>query len=217
MIAIRPTPQALVALAGAAYTSNAIDLLTQAARVDAGDVAARITAIGELDVVAFRGTVDIADWLRDFDAVPLYDPRVGSCHAGFLTGARAVLPAIINHRALEQRPRVLVGHSLGGALALVLGGLLIAAGQPPLHVETYGAPRAGFDTLANVYDGVSVAQYRNGNDPVPEVPVFPYRHVRPRLAIGAPHLDPIRCHFIAAYQGSIDALAPGTERVEMTP
>jgi len=41
--------------------------------------------------VSFRGTTrDLEDWLRDLEVWPERCPHLGWCHAGFLTGARAI-------------------------------------------------------------------------------------------------------------------------------
>jgi fermentation-respiration switch protein FrsA (DUF1100 family) len=183
----------LAALSAAAYTAPAAWA--------AGDVAATLTG----NVVAFRGTVPdcLADWLRDFDAVPVDDADLGWCHAGFRDGARAVFPAIL---AGTTGPLVLTGHSLGGALAVLTAALLRAAGQPVAELVTFGAPRAGGFRAQQLLDGVAIRQYRNAADPVPDVPWLPglFTHMRrltPIIGRGAP--DPLDDHAISAYRAAL--------------
>lgn len=161
----------LAALAEAAYSA--------APTWAAGDVCAVQTGI----VVAFRGTrIDSAeDWARDLDLVPAYYGPLGWCHRGFLDGAKAVWPQIAPH---VDGNTILVGHSLGGALAIGTGGLAAAAGRPPAAIVTFGAPRVGLGTLVALLSGVPVRQYRHASDIVPEVPPG-YRHVRlPLIEVG---------------------------------
>lgn len=168
----------------------------------AGDVAAVRTG----NVVAFRGTRPdaLADWLRDLDAVPVYDQVLGYCHRGFIDGARATLPLILADRAV---PLLLVGHSLGGALALLTAALLLAERRPVLGVATFGAPRAAGGRLRAALMETTVRQYRHGDDPVTEVPFLPlvFEHPTQLIAIGQPSVDPLTDHAISGY---LAALAP---------
>jgi predicted lipase len=184
---------ALCAAAAAAYT--------QAATIVVGDVHAVITTTDGITTVAFRGTVPTSwlDWFRDFAAWPdrIADhPSVGCCHAGFITGAEAILPTL---NAALTGPYVLTGHSLGGALAIAAGALLTDCGKPPLRLTTFGAPRVGFG-LTKVLAPIDGVRYRHGLDPIPEVPSWPYLNDRPWTHIGqANHLDPIGDHAISRY------------------
>ena len=176
----------------------------------AGDVHALFTLRRGLRIVAVRGTTaDPADWLRDLSAMPAHDPDIGLCHAGFLAGARALAAQVASSRA-DLCGAVLTGHSMGGAIAILLAGLLRARGTWLRAVVTFGAPRCGSWTLRRALRDLPLRLYRNGDDPVPDVPWVPalYLHPRKLIAIGQPALDPIADHHIAAYRR---ALAPGME------
>jgi hypothetical protein len=171
-----------------------------------GDVHACWTRVPGATVVAFRGTVpdDMADWLRDIDAWPDFVPGLGYCHAGFADGVKAIWGGL--SVGLRDEPRVvLTGHSLGGALAIIAAGMLAVSGSPPAALVTFGAPRAGLEKLADALRAVPVRQYRNGHDPVPEVPSF-FQHVRRLCSVGTPALDPLLDHEIACYQVAVAAM-----------
>ena len=105
----------------------------------------------------------------------------------------------------------LTGHSLGAARACILAGELAALSRPIAELILFGCPRPGFATLASmVQQSVQrIASYRNGNDPVTQVPWLLgwYKHVVEPTAIGHAELDPIDAHFIARYHAALDALA----------
>lgn len=126
-------------------------------------------------VAAFRGSEwNLWDGLRDLRGLPWWDERTGWCHAGFLKGARGLwdsVPAFPAFLLTERRPVWLTGHSLGGALALVTGALMVAAGHPPAGIVTFGAPAVAYSGgLARCLAGVPCRQYWNGCDAVPSHP-----------------------------------------------
>lgn len=101
-------------------------------------------------IVAFRGSVDINNWLANVDTVQVSYPRCTNCkiHQGFYNGFKAV-QSIVNSQIsllLGKYPGVAIyitGHSLGGALASVAATELLATfGQVDL-VYTTGQPRVG--------------------------------------------------------------------------
>jgi len=166
------------------------------------DVHACLTEKDGYSVVAFRGTtLNPEDWLRDLDGWPAYQKGIGFCHAGFLNGVLLVKDQIL--KDLEGKTVILTGHSLGGALALILGAFLAQARRMPHQLVTFGAPRAGSHKLARALKKVpELVQYRNGNDPVPEVPWLPgfYVHAKQLTHIGRDAIDPLENHHIELYR-----------------
>jgi hypothetical protein len=157
-------------------------------------------------IISVRGTVptNLANWLRDFNMIPIACD-FGYCHAGFLHGAINLFPLV---SAVISGEYILLGHSLGGAVAILLGALLIQAGKPPSRLVTFEAPRVGGSRLAQMYVDREVTQYRYGNDPVTEVPFLPcvYEHLRDFDHIGKAMIDPIQCHFISRTIAELQAL-----------
>ncbi|KAH8422925.1 lipase family protein [Aspergillus melleus] len=115
-------------------------------------------------VVAFRGTYSVANTIVDLSAYPQayvpYDagdgrgggeqpPRCRNCtvHAGFMTSWQNTRATVLRHvaAAREQFPEyelVLVGHSLGGAVAALAGLEMRLRGWDP-QVTTFGEPKVG--------------------------------------------------------------------------
>ena len=142
-------------------------------------------------IVALPGTHvdDLLQWLRDLATwPPIAFPRVGLCHPGFGEGGTAIAERVLKAVRGEKRLLSVIGHSLGGAMALVVGARLIDAGFR-VRVITYGAPRVAFvlnlalsRRLAGALD---LVEYRRAGDPVPTVPFWPlFRHVTRGAAIG---------------------------------
>jgi hypothetical protein len=118
-------------------------------------------------------------------------PRCHNCtvHTGFWTSWRdtrlEVLPAV--YGALSRYPNhavMLVGHSLGGAVAAFAGLEMLARGMNPT-VTTFGEPRVGNKALAEYinlrfglsgnstvpFNGRSYRRVTHVSDPVPLLPL----------------------------------------------
>lgn len=171
-----------------------------------GDTVALLRSVDGERVVAVQGTRSPGEVLRDLEVEPLAYPGLGRCHAGFLRGALALYPAVT---AFD--PDVVTGHSLGGSIAVLLSALLCwYAPRAGRRCVAFEPARTTLDPdLGRVLADVPTRLYRNGNDPVPEVPVglplLPWRHPVPLTPVGVVHLDPLRAHaiddVIAALQG----------------
>lgn len=140
-------------------------------------VCCALRRIGEDDVVVFRGSETVQDWLRDFFAVPhqpTSHPQLGDVHAGFMAGmddaASHLLP-------LLRKSVTVTGHSLGAARATLFAGLLAAAGKPPRARVVFGEPRSGCARLTELLADVPGRSWRTAgagrHDLVTDVPTDP--------------------------------------------
>jgi len=109
----------------------------------------------------------------------VYRRKLGWCPAGFLKVSQKVSIKILCEIAKAKMPiseLVLTGHSLGGAVAMLMGAHLTKSGVPPKEIVTFGAPKCG---RLKLLDDVDVTQYRNGVDIVPKTPPLMRRHKAP--------------------------------------
>jgi hypothetical protein len=210
---IIPTDAELVECAAATYHATTSPL---AADFD-GSIQAFLTLRQDgFKVVAIEGTHDAVGWLIDFLAIAAGEehqtashPTLGMLHAGFLVSAQAILPKVA--LATSDGPWAITGHSLGAALALLVGALMAEEGSPPARLVAFAPPRVGGPDFVAAIAGLSSASYRFGNDLVTDVPYtvppdFDYRQV-PLIEIGYPMMPPTRCHAITNYVAAVKGLA----------
>ncbi|WP_144156577.1 lipase family protein [Paraburkholderia sp. BCC1885] len=121
-------------------------------------------------VVAFRGSDDVDSWIHNLDAIPIPVAGMGVVHAGFYCAWSDFASQVI--ATIGEKPVTLVGHSLGGSLSLLAAAALTLAGSPPLAVYAFEPARVSFDlTLRNLLAKVPLHLWRNGSDPVPNLPL----------------------------------------------
>ena len=93
------------------------------------------------DVLAFRGTAQGLDWVTDALVIPVpYSGRL--CHGGF-TAAHASVWGKIKKLIQYDRPLLICGHSLGGALAELTASKLRKK-HDKLNLVTFGKPNVFF-------------------------------------------------------------------------
>lgn len=146
--------------------------------LEVDDTRAVIDGTGSTVHVAFRGTATALDAARDVSFLlrPLSEfpaLRVGDdawaarVHSGFATAAAAVADQVADKLGAWPRKRVVLsGHSLGGALAVLVGGALKGRGRD-VQLCTFGAPPPGDAQYARLFAGVPCLRFANRCDPVP--------------------------------------------------
>lgn len=121
--------------------------------------------------IVFAGSNDLADW-RGNIRVPKTDfAGWFKAHHHFGTVAEAVMPAVIDLCKRWQGKKIkLAGHSLGGAVAVLLAVELAAQGYE-LALWTFGQPMvASKADLTDALHGVPYVRVVNGADVVARIP-----------------------------------------------
>ena len=152
------------------------------------------TAGGDV-VIAVRGTEGVHEWIHDAQFLPVncpFMPPAGNTEDGFTsmylsmkTGVDAASPGVA--KALSTLPfkrpvtsLTICGHSLGGALATLLGLDVSVNTQFNPTVYTYASPRTGDAQFVALYNHAVPNTIRIANrvDLVPKLPLPPlYEHV----------------------------------------
>ena len=143
---------------------------------------AYITHHDEIILIGVRGTLEKSDWWRDADAAQVpFEEGKGNVHHGFYDAYQALKKFIQDYldRFHVGQKIIISGHSLGGAIALLLAEALRNSPDNDYDVllYTYGSPRAG--DAAFVLAAKPLAHHRmvNNDDMVPGVPA-PWMNAR---------------------------------------
>lgn len=144
-------------------------------------------------IISCRGTEPskFSDIAADLKTIPVRHPRNGRVHQGFYEYTMLVYPSILeevrkSRTAKQERdgwyPNIyVVGHSLGGAMAVLVAESLTVDGIPVKELRTYGQPRVGNRKFRQHLEGCEIGayiRYVNNNDIVPHVPpsLFTFVH-----------------------------------------
>lgn len=174
--------------------------LSNVTTFDRGNVQGFFCSAGGVALLAFRGTSNPGQWLRDVRFIPWSHPW-GRVHRGFLEGVNGVELGLREFDAVAKNAEHvwITGHSLGGALALIAAARWKMKGIAP-SLYTYGQPRVGFGDFADRFAielPGRLIRFVNQSDIVPRVPPgLLYRHtgivkriVRPGVLEMAPTLE----------------------------
>lgn len=175
-----------------------------------GDIEVLFRYLPEYQIIAYRGTDSLADAKRDARALPWYASDVAGAFVskGFLNGARKSLGEVLK-RLDPNLPTVTTGHSMGGALAIIMATMLVQLGKPVVGLHTFGAPRAVSPAAWRSLEaqGVEIIQYRRHGDPVTHVPWPGIRcHSDHQVYLPGPEgLDPLEAHRMVNYWDQVMA------------
>lgn len=159
-----------------------IHFLDDRGDTDPTDTQAYITHNADVMIIAIRGTNEIVeDALRDLDALQVpFEQGEGKVHRGFYVAAQKAFEFVSRYidKFHQSQQLFICGHSLGGAVALLLAEMLRRT-DPTLTLQlyTYGAPRAGDTTF--MQGAADLVHYRMvyDDDPVPSLPA-PWMNTR---------------------------------------
>lgn len=135
--------------------------------------------------IVYHGSESCEDWCADlkFWTVPgddygLQEGRVHAGFSGYVQESWSSLHEILKHEVHVNAKVLVIGHSLGGAQA-ILGALLVRKhflGLSVIYVGTFGSPRVMTLEAAEAFDkkdiNILVIRGRNVIDPVPRAPPY---------------------------------------------
>lgn len=168
-----------------------------------------------LTVLAFRGSKSVRNYLADADFPSVPTDICTGCTAdqGFYDSwveARTGVLAALNSAAAANPTYgvVVVGHSLGGAIAAIAAAEIRNSGTDS-DLYTYGQPRIGGYTVSNYITN----QNKGGNfrtthydDPVPRLPpiALGFVHISPEYYISTGNEIPVTSNDITKLTGFIN-------------
>jgi len=124
----------------------------------------------KVQLISVRGTANLENALLDMDVEMLVDKRSGiRLHRGFSSASQAIyneLKPLLN----KQQSVYTVGHSLGGAVAVILAISLDVDGYKVGGVTTFGQPKVTDRSGADKFKHLPITRVVNEKDVVPLVP-----------------------------------------------
>ena len=137
------------------------------------EVAFEVIQDNGISIIVIRGTANEGNVLSDIDVRLVKDVRTGIyLHKGFRDASLGVMEIIDNTKTLEHTVHV-TGHSLGGAVAQIIGMWLHKRGKN-VQIYSYGSPKVSDQVLP----GGQPSHWRvvRRSDPIPFTPPWPYSH-----------------------------------------
>jgi hypothetical protein len=137
------------------------------------EVAFEVKQESGISIIVIRGTANDANVLSDVDVRLVSDTRTGiRLHKGFRDAAVTVMQIIDREHTIEHTVHV-TGHSLGGAVAQIIGMWLHKRGNN-VQIYSYGSPKISDQVLS----GGQPTHWRvvRRSDPIPFTPPWPYSH-----------------------------------------
>jgi len=137
------------------------------------EVAFEVKQDSGITIIVIRGTANAENVQSDIDVRLVDDERTGiKLHKGFRDASLGVMEIIDRDHTVEHTVHV-TGHSLGGAVAQIIGMWLHKRGNN-VQIFSYGSPKVSNQVLS---DG-QPTHWRvvRRSDPIPFTPPWPYYH-----------------------------------------
>lgn len=131
-----------------------------------------------IQTIAIRGTANLENVMLDLDLELKPDTALDiKLHQGFGSAAKAVYTDVKPYLN-EKLPVHITGHSLGGAIAVILGLYLQQEDYAVTQIITFGQPKVTNVTGAKKYDLLPLIRVVTLNDIVPLVPPISPMQIR---------------------------------------
>ncbi|KAG0157467.1 Carboxypeptidase S1 [Penicillium digitatum] len=164
-------------------------------------------------VLAFRGSVSVRNFFSDAIFIFTNPGLCDGCLAelGFWSSWKLVRDNITRELkdAFAQNPDyelVVVGHSLGAAIATLAATDLRSKGYPSAKMYAHASPRVANVALANYITAQgNNFRFTHTNDPVPKLPLLSmgYFHVSPEYWITSPNNSTVNTSDISVINGEV--------------
>ena len=163
----------LVLIEMAEYCNEAYEDGKQNYDVRQGEFSYTVKQDSGVSIIIFRGTDNVKNIISDIDLRPFKDDGLGGVyiHRGYRDAAMFTLNDIDKKYELEKAV-FLTGHSLGGAIAQIVGLWLNQRGHY-VQIYTFGSPKVSTTFFGNRPEHYRVAL---SNDPIPFFPPYPFLH-----------------------------------------
>jgi hypothetical protein len=162
---------------------------------------------GSISVIAIRGTETEEQWLEDFTAIAQPVPhQMWWMHRGFddvWNSLSVSLQQAWNTACLDNAQVYVTGHSLGAAIALIMG-----VHHPEAPTWTFAGPSV-FSPIHGLPPSANVIRVVNPKDLVPKVPLPPlYQQIGAEVLIAgaADQFDFALQHGLNTYSAGLTAL-----------
>lgn len=140
----------------------------------------------KVQYLVVRGSANKINMKEDFADRLSEDPKLGiPVHSGFDADAQAVWADAKPYLKKNYETRV-VGHSLGGAIAVIAGAYAIQDGYKVDSIHTFGQPRLTTAEGAKKLSDLPLLRVVDENDLVPLLPPalkYPYAHIGPEVIL----------------------------------
>jgi len=137
------------------------------------EVAFEVKQNNGISIIVIRGTANDANVLSDIDVRLVKDGRLGIyLHKGFRDASLGIMEIIDRDHTVEHTVHV-TGHSLGGAVAQIIGMWLHKRGKN-VQIFSYGSPKVSDQVLSEGQPTHWRVVRRS--DPIPFTPPWPYSH-----------------------------------------
>jgi len=137
------------------------------------EVAFEVKQDNGITIIVIRGTANVNNLQSDIDVRLVDDARTGiSLHKGFRDASITIMQILDESYTIEHTVHI-TGHSLGGAIAQIIGMWLHKRGNN-VQIFSYGSPKVSDQVLS----GGQPTHWRvvRRSDPIPFTPPWPYRH-----------------------------------------